>query len=90
MKRVMLFASVAMVALSASIAEAHGPGGGRPRGGFGRPSFDTLLNAFDADDSGDLASEEVPNRVWFRLSQADSDDNGVVTRNEFESFGKPN
>lgn len=90
MKKVMLFASVALVAFSASIAEAQGPGGGRPRGGFGgRPSFDTLLSAFDADDSGDLASDEVPGRVWYRLSQADSDDNGIVTRKEFESFGKP-
>ena len=91
MKTVMLFASVALVAFIASIAEAQVPGGNRPRGGFGgRPSFETLLSAFDANDSGDLASDEVPGRIWFRLSQADSDDNGVVTRKEFESFGKPN
>lgn len=90
MRKVMLFASVALVAFSASLAEAQGPGGGRPRGGFGgRPSFDTLLSAFDADGSGDLASDEVPGRVWYRLSQADSDGNGKVTRKEFESFGKP-
>lgn len=90
MKKVMLFASVALVAFSASAAEAQGPSSGRPRSGFGgRPSFDTLLYVFDADESGDLASEEVPGRVWYRLSQADSDDNGVVTRKEFDSFGKP-
>lgn len=90
MKKVLLLASFALVAFSASTAEAQGPGGDRPRGGFGgRPSYDVLLSAFDADQSGDLALDEVPGRVWFRLSQADSDNNGIVTRKEFESFGKP-
>lgn len=75
-----------VLALSCSTANAQGPGGG-PRGG--RPQFDMLLKAFDGDDSGDLEADEVPKRVWMRLSQADADGNGIVTRREFESFGKP-
>jgi len=85
MKFVLVFASLALAAFFASAAEAQGPGGYG-----GRPSFDTLLSAFDSDKSGDLASNEVPDRVWFRLSKADSDKNGVVTRKEFESVGNPN
>jgi hypothetical protein len=48
-----------------------------------------LLGAFDSDDSEDLSEDEVPGRVWYRLSQADADDNGLVNRQEFEAFGKP-
>lgn len=65
-------------------ASAAGPGGGGP--GRGRPSFDTLLSAFDSDENGELAEDEVPVPVWFRLSMADADDNGSVTRDEFDSF----
>ena len=85
MRSGLVLASLAIATLFSSVAEAQLPGG------FGgRPSFDTLLVAFDSDESGDLASSEVPDRVWFRLSKADSDKDGVVTRNEFESVGNPN
>lgn len=70
---------------TADSAAAGGPGGGRPGGG-GRPSFDTLLSAFDADGDDELAEDEVPARVWSRLSNADADDNGSVSREEFESY----
>ncbi|MFO0940672.1 MAG: hypothetical protein U0930_07885 [Pirellulales bacterium] len=89
MKTSLSLLTLVVLALSNSSANAQVPGGG-PRGGMGgRPPFDMLLKAFDSDNSGDLDAEEVPYRVWTRLSQADSDDNGVVTRKEFESFGRP-
>ncbi len=66
-------------------ASAAGPGGGG-QGRGGRPSFDTLLSAFDADDDGELAEDEVPVPVWRRLSMADADESGSVTRDEFDSF----
>ena len=66
-------------------ASAARPGGGGPGRG-GRPSFDKLLSAFDADEDGELAEDEVPVPVWRRLSMADADDNGSVTRDEFDSF----
>jgi hypothetical protein len=85
MKSILVLASLAIAMLFSSVSEAQGPGGLG-----GRPSFDMLLGAFDSDKNGDLASNEVPDRVWFRLSRADSDKNGVVTRTEFESVGNPN
>jgi len=64
-------------------ASAAGPGG---RGG--PPSFDKLLDAFDGNDDGELAEDEVPAPVWRRLSNADADDNGSVSRQEFEAARK--
>lgn len=59
--------------------------GGPPSKRGGRPSFDRLLSAFDADQNGELAQDEVPEPVWYRLSRADVDDSGSVTRLEFDA-----
>ena len=74
---------VAMAACSTEIS-AQGPGGSRGPGG--RPSFDRLLEAFDADGDEALSEDEVPGRVWSRLSQADADGDGAVTREEFDGY----
>lgn len=71
-----------MLATVAAEVSAQGPGGQRG----GKPSFDRLLGAFDADDSGSLSKDEVPGRVWSRLSQADADGDGDVTREEFDGY----
>ena len=57
----------------------------RPGGRGGRPSFDRLLGAFDANEDGALEEDETPSPVWWRLSQADADGDGYVTREEFDS-----
>ncbi len=78
---IMLVAMVSFVAGSVDVW-AQGPGGPR----LGRPSFDRLLQAFDENEDDNLAEDEVPMPVWRRLSQADADDDGCVTRKEFDSF----
>ena len=73
-----------MIACTFGIASAS-----TQRGGSGtRPSFDTLLAAFDADKNGELSQAEVPARVWLRLSAADGNKDGKVTRNEFDSYAR--
>ncbi len=57
----------------------------QPPGGGGRPSFDKLLDAFDANEDGKLDKSEVPPPVWRRLSQADANGDGVVTKAEFDA-----
>lgn len=81
----LLVASLALVAFMALTAGAsaqppRGPGKGGP------PPFDTLLKAFDADGDGKLSEDEVPPRVWMRLGKADANDDGVVTKDEFDSY----
>lgn len=75
---------VAILMLAASFVEvsAQGPGGGRG----GRPNFEKLVDAFDANDDGMLEKGEVPPRVWARLLQADANNDGYVTRKEFDSY----
>ncbi len=75
-------AAVLMMAVVAADVSAQGPGGQRG----GKPSFDRLLEAFDADESNSLSEDEVPGRVWSRLSQADADADGEVTREEFDGY----
>ena len=82
-----MLAAMAMLAASANAVSAQGPFGPRGPGGHGgRPSFDRLLEAFDDNDDKSLEQDEVPGRVWWRLSQADADDDGYVTRKEFDSY----
>ena len=81
------FALLALFALllftgTVSAQRPGGPGRGGP------PSFDKLLEAFDANDDGELDENEVPPPVWRRLSQADANGDGVVTRAEFEAYRK--
>ena len=73
-----------LVFASNAVAQRGGGGGG------GRPSFDSLLATFDADSSGSLSVSEVPQRLWQRLGQADANQDGVVTRAEYNAYqGSP-
>lgn len=76
-------AALAACLLVADLASAQGPGRG---GRGGRPSFDKLLEAFDDNEDGELTEDEVPPRVWARLKNADANDDGSVTRKEFDSY----
>ena len=81
------FSTLSMIvtlAVCATECSAQGPGG--PRGPGGKPSFDRLLEAFDANDNEALTEDEVPGRVWVRLSKADADGDGSVTRAEFDGY----
>ena len=80
----MVLAVVVAMGAMESVSAVEPSGGETSRGG--RPSFDTLLSAFDADEDGELMENEVPGPVWYRLSKADADDNGSVSRSEFDSY----
>lgn len=80
----------ALLAVSAHLGtvetvQAQGPGG-LPGGLPGRPSFDRILKAFDANNDGALEESELPPRVWIHRSKADANGDGVITEKEFGSF----
>jgi len=79
---------VAWLALVAVLGLAGVTSAQRPGGPGGPPAFDTLLDAFDANDDGALSKDEVPGRVWWRLSRADANGDGVVTEAEFDAARK--
>lgn len=93
MKRFVSVLAVMALALGASSAsaadapaEARG-GFGPPwaRGGEGPRPF-ALFAVFDTDEDGALTEDEVPERVWMRLSMADRDGDGAVTRMEIMQY----
>jgi EF hand len=74
-----LLALVALLGITGGVS-AQPPGGPSP--------FDKLLGAFDANDDGALDEDEVPPWLWQRLSRADANGDGVVTRAEFDAYRK--
>jgi Spy/CpxP family protein refolding chaperone len=64
-----------------------GPGGPAPgtsgdRPGPERPGRGGPIQRFDEDGDGMLSEQEVPPRLWERISEADVDGDGLVTREE--------
>ncbi len=49
----------------------------------GPPPADVLFYRFDANNDGALSEDEVPPGMWQRLSLADNDSDGQVTRLEY-------
>jgi hypothetical protein len=43
-----------------------------------------LMKRFDKDEDGQLAKDEVPERLWQRLSRADADKDDALTKDELE------
>ena len=64
---------VAWNALCQTVEERYLPR--KPAG----PPIDLIFWRFDANDDNILSQEEVPPRMWLRLSMADEDGNGNVT-----------
>lgn len=50
----------------------------------GPPSGNQLFDNFDIDKDGKLSEDEVFPRMWFHLRRADLNNDGFVTREEFE------
>ncbi len=69
--------------LEAMRAAAGGlPGGGRPgQGGRGAEMFTNL----DKNKDDKLTSDEVPEAIWVRMSKADKDADGAVSKAELEA-----
>ena len=64
-----------------------GPGQDGP-GRHGPPSAEQLLQRFDKAKKGTLSKEDVPERLWSRISAADADKDGVVSKEELETHFK--
>ena len=47
------------------------------------PPIDLIFFRFDANDDDILSEDEIPPRMWLRLSMADENGDGRVTRDEF-------
>lgn len=73
-----------------SALDAQPPGGrGQGPGRGGPPSarpLPAMFERWDANEDGKLTQDEVPEMAWNRLSQADTDGDGMVTRDELAAM----
>lgn len=76
--------SAALLLGTSMTVQAQAPQDGDQRGG--RPDFGRLLYAFDENQDQALEEKEVPEAVWARMSRADANKDGKVTRSEFDSY----
>lgn len=66
-----------------SMRFARRPGGfSQARSRHRSPSIDGIFERFDQDKNGSLSKTDVPEPVWNRLSKADANHDGSVTREE--------
>ena len=81
------------VALAAPAFAGEGEGGrrgGRGEGkrGGGKAKCERLFQKFDQNEDGALTSDEVPEKLWTRISKADADGSGGVTKEELKAAHK--
>lgn len=69
-------------------AERPGGLGFRGPGQRGPFSASVLMERFDKDHKGMLTKTDVPEVVWNRISKADTDNNGSVSKDELETYFK--
>lgn len=69
-------------------ADNNGPAGA---GGGGRGGFDpaAFFDEQDSDDNGVLAGEEIPERMKDRMEEIDTNQDGEISKEEFESAPRP-
>lgn len=60
-----------------------GPGAGSGEGGAG-----PMFSRFDTDKDGKLSKTEVPAEMWDKLSKADDDADGLISKEELEKVYK--
>ena len=87
-----LFALGALLALF-PVVDAWARGGGQG-GGRGQrrkpPTVEEIFERFDEDENGVLTEDEVPERAWKRIGQADENGDGEVTQAELEAHRDAN
>ena len=93
MKSVLTIASALCLTVLFALPAYADAGGRGDRDGKGkhkrkRPSVEKIFEKFDKDESGSLTSDEVPERPWTRISKADADGDGAVTKKELKDAFK--
>ncbi len=73
---------------AASTVTAQPPDGVAGPGRGGPPDPEALFQRMDKNSDGQLSQDEVPGPAWNRLSRADADGDGIVTKDEMKSVMK--
>ena len=84
MRQILTIACASVVAVLLA-APAHA-GEGEGRRGHRKHGKHRFFKHLDKNQDGALSQDEVPARLWERISQADADGNGSVTKDEAKAF----
>ena len=82
--RVTAMAVGVAVLIGGGSAQAQRRGG--PGMGGGPPDGTRLMEHLDTNDDGKLTEDEVPTRMWRRLSRGDQDDDGAIGADELQQM----
>ena len=77
--------ALAIVLATPALAEDGDKGG---KGKRGKGKCGRIFAKFDKDKSGTLTSDEVPEKLWSRISKADTDGDGAVSKAEAKAAKK--
>jgi Ca2+-binding EF-hand superfamily protein len=77
-----------MAALRAAGGGRGGPGGKGKPGARGEGAKGDPIAQFDKNKDGKLGKDEVPAEIWARMSKADKNADGLISKGELESAHK--
>ena len=84
MKSILLKTCVLLCALALAVPAYAEGGGGKRQGGKKGRRAGQLFEKFDKNKDGALTSDEVPENCWTKISRADADGDGAVTKAELK------
>lgn len=79
-----LLSALLMYGIAAPTADAEGKGKGKRKGKRAKHAF----KHFDKNGDGQLTADEVPEKIWAKISKADADGDGIVTKAELKAARK--
>ena len=82
MKSLITLAGALLLAVTLALPAYAEDGAEGGKGKKGRCKGGKAFAKFDKDKSGTLTSDEVPEKLWSRISKADTDGDGAVSKAE--------
>ncbi len=88
MKSILSLATALALAVVLAVPAVAEEGAKEGKGKRGKGKCARAFKKFDKDGSGTLTSDEVPAKLWSRLSKADADGDGAVSKAEAKAAKK--
>lgn len=88
MKRILSAVAVLIAVVALSVPAYAGEGKGKGKRGKARRHAGKIFKHFDKNKDGSLTADEVPEKIWNKISRADANGDGAVTKAELRQARK--